>query len=278
MADTRERPQADQAAARARHDPVADAHHRAVDGRGLRARRPEAGGRGGAPDVGDPAALGEPGGRRGPRGDGSGRRRPDRPRGRGRRAEPSGAHRADRGPERPAGRPPARRGRALARQPGRGEQQHGRPGPARGPRRPGCDRAELNTGFAPVHGPGVRFTVDNRPGIDVDTEIRDEDLATLVDGLWAAGAEAIADQRPAAQRARRHPQHRPGGPRQRPARPRALRGVGDRRPPDRCRRACSRPARARRGSASSTASTSSTPRRMSTTSACRLPPSGRCVM
>jgi uncharacterized protein YlxW (UPF0749 family) len=58
-------------------------------------------------------------------------------------------------------------------------------------------RAELNTGFAPVHGPGVRFTVDNRPGIDVDTEIRDEDLATLVDGLWAAGAEAIAinDQR-----------------------------------------------------------------------------------
>jgi uncharacterized protein YlxW (UPF0749 family) len=58
-------------------------------------------------------------------------------------------------------------------------------------------RAELNTGFAPDHGPGVRFTVDNRPGIDVDTEIRDEDLATLVDGLWAAGAEAIAinDQR-----------------------------------------------------------------------------------
>lgn len=58
-------------------------------------------------------------------------------------------------------------------------------------------RAELNTGFAAVHGPGVRFTVDNRPGIDVDAEIRDEDLATLVDGLWAAGAEAIAinDQR-----------------------------------------------------------------------------------
>jgi uncharacterized protein YlxW (UPF0749 family) len=62
---------------------------------------------------------------------------------------------------------------------------------------PRVRRAELNTGFASVHGPGVRFTVDNRPGIDVDAEIRDEDLATLVDGLWAAGAEAIAvnDQR-----------------------------------------------------------------------------------
>ena len=59
------------------------------------------------------------------------------------------------------------------------------------------DRAELNTGFAAVHGPGVRITVDNRPGVDVNNEIRDEDLATLVDGLWAAGAEAVAinDQR-----------------------------------------------------------------------------------
>jgi uncharacterized protein YlxW (UPF0749 family) len=59
------------------------------------------------------------------------------------------------------------------------------------------DRAELNSGFAAVRGPGVRITVDNRPNIDVDDEIRDEDLATLVDGLWAAGAEAVAinDQR-----------------------------------------------------------------------------------
>lgn len=58
-------------------------------------------------------------------------------------------------------------------------------------------RAELVTGFAAVHGPGVRITVDNRPGIDVNSEIRDEDLAVLVDGLWEAGAEAIAinDQR-----------------------------------------------------------------------------------
>lgn len=58
-------------------------------------------------------------------------------------------------------------------------------------------RAELNTGFAAVHGPGVRITVDNAPGVDVNSEIRDEDLAFLVDGLWEAGAEAIAinDQR-----------------------------------------------------------------------------------
>ena len=58
-------------------------------------------------------------------------------------------------------------------------------------------RAELNTGFAAVVGPGVRITVDNRPDADVDSEIRDEDLAILVDGLWEAGAEAIAvnDQR-----------------------------------------------------------------------------------
>ncbi|MCW2735566.1 DUF881 domain-containing protein [Nocardioides sp.] len=58
-------------------------------------------------------------------------------------------------------------------------------------------RAELNTGYAAVHGPGVRITVDNRPGVEVNSEIRDEDLAILVDGLFEAGAEAIAinDQR-----------------------------------------------------------------------------------
>ncbi|WP_210651853.1 DUF881 domain-containing protein [Nocardioides sp. SYSU D00065] len=58
-------------------------------------------------------------------------------------------------------------------------------------------RAELLTGFAPAHGPGVRFTVANPPGADVDSEIRDEDLAILVDGLFEAGAEAVAinDQR-----------------------------------------------------------------------------------
>lgn len=58
-------------------------------------------------------------------------------------------------------------------------------------------RAGLNSGFAAVHGPGVRITVDNRPDVEVNSEIRDEDLAILVDGLFEAGAEAIAinDQR-----------------------------------------------------------------------------------
>jgi uncharacterized protein YlxW (UPF0749 family) len=58
-------------------------------------------------------------------------------------------------------------------------------------------RAELIAGFSAAHGPGVRITVDNGPSADVDSEIRDEDLATLVDGLFEAGAEAVAvnDQR-----------------------------------------------------------------------------------
>ena len=48
-----------------------------------------------------------------------------------------------------------------------------------------------------MHGPGVRITVDNRPGDEVDRQVLDEDLATLVDGLFEAGAEAVAinDQR-----------------------------------------------------------------------------------
>jgi uncharacterized protein YlxW (UPF0749 family) len=58
-------------------------------------------------------------------------------------------------------------------------------------------RAELNTGYAVVRGPGVRITVDNAPDAGVDNEGLVVDLATLVDGLWEAGAEAIAinDQR-----------------------------------------------------------------------------------
>ncbi|MDZ5662129.1 DUF881 domain-containing protein [Nocardioides sp. zg-1308] len=58
-------------------------------------------------------------------------------------------------------------------------------------------RAELTTGYSAVHGPGVRMTVDNRPDVEINDEIRDEDLALLVNGLFEAGAEAIAvnDQR-----------------------------------------------------------------------------------
>lgn len=53
------------------------------------------------------------------------------------------------------------------------------------------NRLEVRTGFSAVRGGGVRITVDNQPGVEVNSEIRDEDLATLVDGLWEAGAEAI---------------------------------------------------------------------------------------
>jgi uncharacterized protein YlxW (UPF0749 family) len=48
------------------------------------------------------------------------------------------------------------------------------------------------TGFAPVAGQGVKITLDNAPGGDRDGAVTDEDLALLIDGLWAAGAEAIA--------------------------------------------------------------------------------------
>ena len=54
------------------------------------------------------------------------------------------------------------------------------------------ERLEVRTGFTAVHGEGIRITLDNGPGVDVNSEIRDEDLATLVDALWQAGAEAIA--------------------------------------------------------------------------------------
>lgn len=53
-------------------------------------------------------------------------------------------------------------------------------------------RLQVRTGYLPVHGPGVRITVDNPPDIDPNNAVRDEDLAKLVDGLWGAGAEAIA--------------------------------------------------------------------------------------
>jgi uncharacterized protein YlxW (UPF0749 family) len=53
-------------------------------------------------------------------------------------------------------------------------------------------RLQVRTGFSPVHGPGVRMTVDNAPDADPNQLLRDEDLALLANGLWSAGAEAIA--------------------------------------------------------------------------------------
>lgn len=53
-------------------------------------------------------------------------------------------------------------------------------------------RLQVRTGYLPVHGEGVRITVANPPDVDPNDAVRDEDLAKLVDGLWHAGAEAIA--------------------------------------------------------------------------------------
>lgn len=49
-----------------------------------------------------------------------------------------------------------------------------------------------STGFAAVTGPGIRIMLDDSPDGSDDGVVTDEDLAILIDGLWAAGAEAIA--------------------------------------------------------------------------------------
>lgn len=54
------------------------------------------------------------------------------------------------------------------------------------------ERLRLTSGFAAVSGPGVRINIDDSPSGDPLEAVRDEDLALLVDGLWGAGAEAIA--------------------------------------------------------------------------------------
>ena len=51
-------------------------------------------------------------------------------------------------------------------------------------------RIQIRTGYLAVRGPGVRITVtDPTTG---DEAVRDTDLRRLVNGLWQAGAEAIA--------------------------------------------------------------------------------------
>jgi len=59
------------------------------------------------------------------------------------------------------------------------------------------DELNLPTGFSAVRGPGVRITVEDAPGAEDARLVRADDLAVLLDGLWNAGAEAIAidDQR-----------------------------------------------------------------------------------
>jgi uncharacterized protein YlxW (UPF0749 family) len=50
----------------------------------------------------------------------------------------------------------------------------------------------LGTGFVAVQGRGLRVTVDDQPQGDPDGRVRATDLRVLVNGLWQAGAEAIA--------------------------------------------------------------------------------------
>lgn len=50
-------------------------------------------------------------------------------------------------------------------------------------------RLAATTGFGAVSGPGIRVTVDDAPD---GTLVTDRDLRLLVNGLWEAGAQAIA--------------------------------------------------------------------------------------
>lgn len=54
------------------------------------------------------------------------------------------------------------------------------------------NRLELRSGTVAVRGPGVIITVDDGSGDDPKGRVIDMDLQQLVNGLWAAGAEAIA--------------------------------------------------------------------------------------
>jgi uncharacterized protein YlxW (UPF0749 family) len=54
------------------------------------------------------------------------------------------------------------------------------------------ERLQMSTGTAPVTGPGVRITVDDAPSGSASGRIRDTDLQLLANGLWQAGAEAVA--------------------------------------------------------------------------------------
>ena len=51
----------------------------------------------------------------------------------------------------------------------------------------------VKTGTVPVRGPGVRMVVDDAPGADsARNQVLDTDLQRLVNGVWEAGAEAVA--------------------------------------------------------------------------------------
>ncbi|CAN5519350.1 hypothetical protein BH11ACT8_BH11ACT8_20180 [soil metagenome] len=50
----------------------------------------------------------------------------------------------------------------------------------------------MRTGFIAVLGEGVRVTVTERPNADANQQVHDSDLRLLVNGLFEAGAEAVA--------------------------------------------------------------------------------------
>ena len=51
---------------------------------------------------------------------------------------------------------------------------------------------QINTGFVAVRGPGLTITVSDNPDGSDEGRVRATDLRLLVNGLWRAGAEAIA--------------------------------------------------------------------------------------
>lgn len=54
------------------------------------------------------------------------------------------------------------------------------------------NRLEIESASVAVHGPGVVITVDDGRGADPKGRVIDLDLQQLVNGLWQAGAEAVA--------------------------------------------------------------------------------------
>ncbi|HMC70234.1 MAG TPA: DUF881 domain-containing protein, partial [Mycobacteriales bacterium] len=57
------------------------------------------------------------------------------------------------------------------------------------------DAADLAAGTVAASGPGLRVTVDDAPsttGSGTGNQVLDRDLQSLVNALWAAGAEAVA--------------------------------------------------------------------------------------
>ncbi len=54
------------------------------------------------------------------------------------------------------------------------------------------ENLQVVTGSIPVTGPGLRITVDDAAGGSTEGQIRDTDLQRLANGLWEAGAEAVA--------------------------------------------------------------------------------------